>query len=1259
MRSLKNLILSTLLLVAVFTQAQTGMDALKNNDYFEAKKLFLSALEKDSTNYDGLTGMIMLSEFSQEYISYKKYLNTLLRNHKDVYTFALFNFLYDDDYKSIEKLNYPDWVTVKYKINEAADWGGNNRDRAKYWEKYNAIIPKVNWSMIGPFKNVNGSGFSTSHPVESDQYSPNKIYKNDKGLKLSWISPLYSAASGRIVFSQHLPSMSWGEDVTYYANTFINLSEDKTVLLHLGRTAPVKLWVNNTLVYSNDHSVPFYYDLETIELKLKKGSNRILIKNATNKNSDETLGSLNFWDENTYEHDMLSVRFTDKDGVSLTTIQSSFDETMSSNNDPDLVATVSSHGLVNHFKVQASKNENLWFDYCLLKAFLSENFVKQGEEHFYNRNKTHANSVFYNYLFAKMCQFNGKNEKVYELLSKVDENKTPFFGLIYEKFQDINLETEPEKYLTALNKLSIFSPSNVNVLNAYIAYYNKTGKLVEKDTFIQQSMRKYPMYREDLETNLSSYKEGEQERFGPKEQLKFQKASIKALKTGSQEYDIDNAIEYYKDRKKKDKVVQLYKDKIYFSPHFTSNHNDLANYLKEIERYAEAKEVLQTSLKINPYQSSVYETLGDIEKLEGNVDAALQYYQKGNALGSGGNDLFGYGNGLEEKIEQIIGSENFKRIFQTPGFEQTLNNEEWYKTAENEDAIILQYTKDAVLDTNSKVNMYQSLMIKILKESGIEKYNQIDLSFMGNITSAKIIKENGTESTPEKSGGYVVIKNLEAGDLIQVEGHDVSEAQTIFGQEFYHQHFVFFPDPVFYSKFDFAVPKGKFVAYKTHKMDKEPVFSTDSFGYDHYQWQNSNLEKIQDESAFPDYYDYYRSVTVGTIQNWEPINEWYQQTTYKKTELTYEVKEILDTLIAPSMTDEQKVQKIYNYITTKIRYSYVAFLNSRFVPKWPGNTSSAGIGDCKDVATLMIAMLRSQDIESYYTLVKTNQYNHLETVPSLAFDHVIVCYVLNGKKHYCDLTTNFYPLNVLPEMDNNAIGLLIKPGVRETFHLPNDMLDESKTSSSYTIDAELVNGRDMKIKATASYSGTAGGNLREQIFRTPQNKYSDFMSQYFGQDIFENGNYENVIFENLDDFSKPLAASYNLIGTGFADKVSGLYIIRMPYLEAIKKSQAILENNRTNRVDLEKILNVSPSEQTIRFKIPAGYKLAEMPQNIYHKSFFSYYNVNFKLVGNELQITKKQVFYKNIIEIGEFTAFKEDYLKLLDMDKFKIALVKK
>jgi len=1241
----------------LFTNAQSGYEALRNNDFIEARKRFTLALKNDSTQYEGLTGMVILSEISQEYIEFDKYINTLLRHHNDPYVFSLFSFRYEGDYKSIEKKNYPDWVTVKYKINEAIDWGAKNRDRDKLWAKYNAIMPKIKWSMIGPFKNINGSGHVISHPIEDERYSPNQRYKNHHGANLNWVTPLYSAASGRIVFSQHLADAGYNDDAVYYANTFINLDADQTINMQIGRTAALKIWVNDVLAFQNNHPVPFFYDLETLELKLKKGSNRILIKNSTQKNTDENSGSLYFWDGNTYEHDMLAIRFTDTNGKPLETLNSSFNST-GYNTEMNPIA-VKSHSLVDYFKNQASAGTNPWYDYCLLKSYLSENFSKPGEEYFSKKYKTNPGIVFYGYLFAKMCQFNGKTEKVYELLSKTDDTKTPFFGLQYEKLQDINLDTEPEKYYLALVKLALVSPSNLNVLNGFVDYYNKTGKQTDKDTFINQSIRKYPKYKDDLEPSLSNYKEKE-ERFGPAEELKSQKKSIKNLKTGSSEEDMDNAIEYYKDRKKKDKVIGLYKDKIYFTPHLTEYYNEYADYLKEIEKYDEAKQMLQTSLLINPYQGYAYELQGDIAILEGNNKEALRYYEKGNSLGSG-SGMFGYSN-LKDKIEGLVGSENLKKLFDTPTFSETLLDGRWEEKIEGEDAVVLQYTKDGVIDTNYKVNIYQTLMIKILKESGIEKYNEYDMSFMGNITSARIIKMDGTESTPEKSGSYVVIKNLEVGDLIQIEGHARLEAQSLFGKDFNHQHFVFFMDPVFYSKFDFAVPNGTYLGYKTHKMDAEPVKFTDSFNYDHYQWQNTNLEKIQDEAAFPDYYDFYRSISVSTLKDWEAVNDWYSQTTYQKTDITYEIQAVLDTLIPEfsTYTDIQKVNKIYNYITTRIRYSYVPFLNTRFVPKWPGNTLSACIGDCKDVATLMITMLKAEGIEAYYTLVKTNQYNHLETVPSMAFDHVIVCYVLDGKKYYCDLTTNFYPLNILPEMDNNAIGLLIKPGVTETFHLPNDILDTTKTYSTYTIDAELMPDRDMKLSVNASYKGTAGGNLREQIFRTAQNKYSDFVSNYFGQDVFENGVYDNVNFVNLNDYNNPLKLNYTLTGKGFADKVSGLYIMRMPYLEAIKKTPVTNETNRTNRVDLEKIVNVYPSEQIINLKIPVGYKLAETPLNISHNSPFSNYRVQFKQTPNGgLQIVKRQVFYKNIIEISEFEAFKADYQKLLELDKFKIALVKK
>ena len=81
-------------------------------------------------------------------------------------------------------------------------------------------------------------------------------------------------------------------------------------------------------------------------------------------------------------------------------------------------------------------------------------------------------------------------------------------------------------------------------------------------------------------------------------------------------------------------------------------------------------------------------------------------------------------------------------------------------------------------------------------------------------------------------------------------------------------------------------------------------------------------------------------------------------------------------------------------------------------------------------------MLRELNIEAYYVLVRTSDFTHLESRPSvLAFDHVLVGYRLKGKEmRYVDLTTDYFSNNVLPKNNNDQWGLLIKSNESECAH---------------------------------------------------------------------------------------------------------------------------------------------------------------------------------------------------------------------------------
>ena len=213
---------------------------------------------------------------------------------------------------------------------------------------------------------------------------------------------------------------------------------------------------------------------------------------------------------------------------------------------------------------------------------------------------------------------------------------------------------------------------------------------------------------------------------------------------------------------------------------------------------------------------------------------------------------------------------------------------------------------------------------------------------------------------------------------------------------FFMLNYLSFNVPVYYAKVEVIVPEDMPYNYDYHKVPDNVVKKKEN-GYQCSGWEFNKIDKAEDEDAVYDKIDPYAYIWGTSIPGWGEFVEWYKEKTYRKLDPTYEVKEVLDTIIKLGMTQMQKVEAVYNYITLKINYSYVSFLQSNYIPKRAGLTCSAGIGDCKDVATLMITMLRYLGIESYYTLVKTNKYFHKFIMPWMLFDHVIVAYVLMAK----------------------------------------------------------------------------------------------------------------------------------------------------------------------------------------------------------------------------------------------------------------------
>ncbi|MCH8554470.1 MAG: DUF3857 domain-containing protein [Schleiferiaceae bacterium] len=1250
-------LLAGFLLVFIGTaqEKEGGWQALLAGDFNQAETIFNERLQKDSTDITGLQGMIFLSEVKENFLNYNKYITTYVNNHWDEDIFLLFRESYDGKTDAILKSPMSERAKMENYLDSAFGILRYTHDKGKSNKMYRSVIQDFKWSFLGPFESYNGSGYLETFEAEKDSYDPEKTYLTEYGEPRQWVEPKYSGPSGRALNYMHL-TMNTSEPNVNYANTFITNPTQQKVQFRLTRSAPIKVYLDDDLIYENADISVFMYDKEILELDLAPGTHRILVKSAAYFPISNANFNLNFRDYPNLEQDEFTLRITDVNGKVISGITSSFRGTYEPRDYQGKV-NVKETSLVEAFDRRLAESDNHpFYYYALNKAYIKEGEFKQGEARFIVLHRENPGSVFFNFLISKVFSAADKSERVYATLGGTDYDRSPIFQMLWEKHSEIDLDNEEEKFFTSVNRLLDITPSNMRAIRAKIRYYNKVGKEKEKDAFIDETIKAFPKYKENIEEEKSTFKKKKDgANTDYKERLDEQKRAIKTIKKEFDYQSYQNAIAYYKTKKKSKQVKETYDRMIAARPQFASYRIDKVKYLFDQGDYTEALAELDTCLMIKPIYPQVFDLQGDIYYQLDKKDLALEAYLKTKATRNSGGTSY-YARDLDAKIEKIRGRKSYKSIFETPDFNDVLASESWYPMADGEEALVLQYAKDLVLKDNKEVEVYQKFMVLILTEDGAKKWISQDYDFLGNLQSYKLIKADGTEVIPEYSYGTLVFKNLEPGDLIQLEGTSSYTTHDAFSQALLDRHFIFFDDPVFYAKYEVAIPKEQQLYYQVHKIEdtKEEEIRGD---FKHYNWTYLGLLGVRYEEAVVDQIDPYPNITISNIEDWQKTVRWYLGETYRKLDITYDVKEVLDTLIKPDMTPLEKVQAVYTFVTGQVKYSFVPFYNSAFIPKDPTNTLSSMIGDCKDVSTLMLTMLKALDIESYYTLVKTRQMDHLENIPSINFDHVIVAYILDGDTAYADLTTDYFPMEVLPNMDLGANALLIKSGVTADFKLPEMHLDPQTNQLELKMRVELKNDRSLTAKADVTYQGIIAGMMREQLTRLPVSQHDDFLADRISDNVFSDLELQDFEFQRLKNIESNLKSSMSFKANGFLDPVSNLFIFQMPYALDIPTTSVLSNKIRTNRIHLGKILETTPSRQEIDIIFPKGYQLTALPKPIKINHKYGDYEVRFSNIPGGMRVVKTQVFHKDIFDINEFEEFKEFYRKLMDADKMKVAIM--
>ena len=166
------------------------------------------------------------------------------------------------------------------------------------------------------------------------------------------------------------------------------------------------------------------------------------------------------------------------------------------------------------------------------------------------------------------------------------------------------------------------------------------------------------------------------------------------------------------------------------------------------------------------------------------------------------------------------------------------------------------------------------------------------------------------------------------------------------------------------------------------------------------------------------------------------------------------VQPIVDKLIAGKKTVAEKEGAVLDYLDREVRYTGIEFGEAAIVPHDPAETLSHKYGDCKDKATLLVAMLRAAGIPANVALLNAGSRMDVPAdLPGMGlFDHAIV-FVPGKPALWIDATDRYARLGQLPIDDQGRLALIASA---ETKAL-------TKTPESTSKDNALVEFREIKL----------------------------------------------------------------------------------------------------------------------------------------------------------------------------------------------------
>jgi len=479
----------------------------------------------------------------------------------------------------------------------------------------------------------------------------------------------------------------------------------------------------------------------------------------------------------------------------------------------------------------------------------------------------------------------------------------------------------------------------------------------------------------------------------------------------------------------------------------------------------------------------------------------------------------------------------------------------------------------------------------------------------------------------------IPVKSLSPGDTLeyQVKFHlEKPQAPNQFwGMENFTTNAVVLDQTV-----ELRVPKDKYVLVLSPKA--QPVISEES-GKKVYRWKTSHPEPAPTKddkkpTPKPDP-DPQPAISWTTFKSWEEVGAWFGSLSKDRTTATPELKAKVDELTKGKTTDDEKIQAIYDYVSTQVRYIGVAFGIGRYQPHAAETVMDNQYGDCKDKHTLLAALLKAAGYDAWPALISDSIKPNPDLPSPGQFDHVITVVLRGSDKIWLDSTPEITPYRMLiyPLRDKQAL-VIPDSGpaslMRTPANLPFAAVDNFETSGK--LDGDGTFNAHMSL----SLRGDNEVIYREIFHQTSRTQWND-MAQNISQNLGFGGTISNLDVSVPEHTADPFHYSYDYTRKEFSDWPNRrLQPLMMPF--GLPGSDD--DDKPTDDINLGAPL-VETSHSVI--ELPPNYT-AVLPKSVKYVTDFVTYQADYKLDDkNRLVADRRVEVLKSKVPVSDWDAYKK------------------